>query len=123
MPDISGMGLKCNVHNGRMTPGGDLEHSCGGEASLETDGSEVDQATTLVPVEDLYGLGPGKDVDGKGKPIPRGKPQRLMRKAVPGLRVCDHHLNWPFSSDAKQFAKTPAYERQQAEIASRGKTP
>lgn len=32
--------------------------------------------------------------------------QNLGRKAVPNLNVCDHHENWPFSQDAKQFALT-----------------
>lgn len=121
MPDVTGKGYKCNVHDGFMQPNGELRAACTTDAETETDGTEVDTATTLLPVEDLYGLAAigKKDTDASGKIIPRGRPRLLNRKAVVGVRVCGHHHNWPFSEDAKRFAKTPAYESQQAQIAER----
>lgn len=122
MIDISGKGFKCNVHDGFMQPNGQLRAACFADATILTDGSEVDTATTLVPVEDLHGLAAigRNDNDASGKPIPRGKPKLLGRKPIAGVCVCAHHENWPFSNDAKQYAKTEAYEDQQKKLAAAG---
>lgn len=129
MPDIStkvdpetGVLYKCDVHNGRIDltkADGTLESTCGNPASTETDGNEEDQATTLVPVDDLYGLKPVGQTPSivKGKVTPHGVPKKLGRKAVPHVRVCEHHENWPFSEDAKRFADTPPYKKRLAAVA------
>jgi hypothetical protein len=35
--------------------------------------------------------------------------QGLGRPALPRINVCDRHMNWPHSEDAKRFALTPLY--------------
>lgn len=42
--------------------------------------------------------------DGKEKDV-----QDLGRKAIPNLNVCDHHMNWPHSDDARTFATGDRY--------------
>lgn len=57
---------------------------------------------------DLYGCGrlathctDGTEEDSQG----------LDRKALPNLNVCNHHLNWPHSDDARQFAASDRYRK------------
>lgn len=60
---------------------------------------------------------PGCDTPGCGGPATRSTDgseedsQGLGRKALPNLNTCDHHSNWPFSDDAKEFAiKSKVYQ-------------
>jgi hypothetical protein len=63
---------------------------CGRLAVTRTDGSEKDTAVKRV----------GKDDVGSAN-------EPLNRAAIPRLNICDHHKNWPFSNDAKQFSVDP----------------
>ena len=42
----------------------------------------------------------GTEADTHPKPSPDGKP----RKALPFVNVCDRHVNYPFSDDARAWA-------------------
>lgn len=60
---------------------------------------------------DVYGCGrfatnctDGTEVDAQG----------LGRKALPNINVCDHHHNWPFSTDAETFSLSDTYRQRSA---------
>ena len=55
---------------------------CGSLADLSTDGTEKDSGVRRVS---------------------QGVDEPLNRKSIPYLNLCNHHLGWAFSDDAKSF--------------------
>lgn len=72
---------------------------CGKKAVHCTDGTEKDEATTLVTV-------PGEEDMVRRKP--------LDRPALPNINHCHHHRNWPHSDDARAWASGPGAEAYKA---------
>jgi hypothetical protein len=56
---------------------------------------------------------PRCDVTGCGAHATRStdgsETDHLGRPALRAINVCDHHTNWPHSSDAARFAAEPTY--------------
>lgn len=61
---------------------------------------------------DVYGCGMYATMSTDGSEV-----DALGRPAVPYVNICDRHVNWPHSEDAKTFTTTTAYKDR---LAARG---
>jgi hypothetical protein len=62
------------------------------------------------PKCDLLGCGMPASTCSDGSERDTPENAGSSRTSVPGINTCDHHVNFPFSDDARRFAQSEVYQ-------------